>query len=266
MGSGHTPDHERVARLLPPEAASEPERRRWGTLILLLAHLDPPPDHEREFPEFVERQSRLRDAIEDGDGEALEERSLALYAHLHGHDARYRAVERRVVDESGGYWAHAGGLSPVLKAPDWLRPDSVSIDYGAASGLQGLLMQVLAPHVRLIQVEISERAARTGQRLQEWLGIPASRVEWRVEDVREAVRGGETCDFIYLYRPVRPEGPGRVFYERLGAKLASETSAVTIFSIADALAPFLPVGFEVVHSDGHLTCFHRPAPSGSRES
>jgi hypothetical protein len=262
MAAAGAPKPARLARLLPTEAASPVERERWARLIRLLAEIGPPPDPEGEFPRFSERQARLRSALATGDGEAIEESFLALYAHVHGHEARYRDAERRIVDESGGYWAHAGGLSPVLKAPDWLRPDSVAIDYGAASGLQGLLVQLLAPHRRWVQVEISERAVETGKRLQRWLGVPSERVVWRVEDVREAVRGKDRYDFIYLYRPVRPDGPGRVFYERLGAKLASEARATTIFSIADALAPFLPPGFEIVHSDGHLACFHRPGPPG----
>jgi hypothetical protein len=226
----------------------------------LLASAAPPPDPDHDFPDFSERQERLRAAIAAGDGEEVEQAFLELYAHLHGHEARYARGERRVVDESGGYWAHAGGLSPILKAPDWLGPASTSIDYGAGNGLQGLLMQLLAPHRLTVQVEISSRAAETGRRLQTWLGIEPQRVAWWVEDVRDAVRHHEGYDLVYLYRPVRPNGPGQRFYEDLAAKLDGARHPVTVLSIADALGPFLPDGFEVVHSDGHLTCFHCPGP------
>ena len=253
---------ERLARLLPEEAVGSPaERRRWALLVDLLASAAPPPDPDREFPDFSERQERLRAAIAAGYGEEVEQAFLELYAHLHGHEARYARGERRVVDESGGYWAHAGGLGPILKAPDWLGPASTSIDYGAGNGLQGLLMQLLAPHRLTVQVEISSRAAETGRRLQTWLGIEPQRVAWWVEDVRNAVRHHEGYDLVYLYRPVRPDGPARRFYEDLAAKLDGARHPVTVLSIADALGPFLPDGFEVVHSDGHLTCFHRPSPA-----
>jgi hypothetical protein len=253
---------ERLARLLPGDAVgSSAELRRWALLVDLLASATPPPDPDKEFPEFLACQERLRAAIAAEDGAQLEQAFLELYAHLHGHEARYAPAERRVVDDSGGYWAHAGGLSPILKAPDWLGPASTSIDYGAGNGLQGLLMQRLAPHRLTVQVEISSRAVETGCRLQTWLGIDRERVDWRVEDVRDAVRGHESYDFVYLYRPVRPDGPARRFYEDLATKLDGARHPVTVFSIADALGPFLPDGFEVVHDDGHLTCFHRPSPA-----
>jgi hypothetical protein len=91
-----------------------------------------------------------------------------------------------------------------------------------------------------------------GRGLQEWLGIPDERVEWVTGDVMDASPAG--MDFIYLYRPVRPEGRGRAFYERFAAGL--ETSGpVVIFSIADCLRAFLPERFEVFYTDGHLTCY-----------
>ena len=48
-------------------------------------------------------------------------------------EAEYREEERRLMDEAGGYWAHAGGLSPILKAGSWIRPDTVSTDLGAGN-------------------------------------------------------------------------------------------------------------------------------------
>jgi hypothetical protein len=49
------------------------------------------------------------------------------------------------MDRSGGYWCHAGGLSPVLKAGAFIEPDTVSADFGAGNGLQCLLMQKIHP-------------------------------------------------------------------------------------------------------------------------
>ena len=65
----------------------------------------------------------------------------------------------------------------------------------------------------------------------------------------------ESRGVVYLYRPVRPEGEGRVFYERLAARLAHSPLPVTVFSMADGLRPFLSPRFVEVYGDGHLTCF-----------
>jgi hypothetical protein len=223
--------------------------------VLLLAGRDPPPDPVGLFPRYAELRETLRETLGGDDGEAVEEAFLTLYAHLHGHEAPYTPEERRRVDETRGYWCHAGGLSPVLKAGPCIRPDTVLGDFGAGNGLQGLLMQVLDPHRLTVQIEISSRMVESGRALQGWLGIPAERVDWRVGDVLEASPRG--MDFVYLYRPVRPVGEGRVFYERFAAELAAEARPVVIFSIADCLREFLPAAFEVFYTDGHLTCYRR---------
>jgi hypothetical protein len=231
------------------------ERERLVRLMALFAALPPPPDTGGHFPRYAELQSEFRNSFRSNDPEQIEERFLELYAHLHMHEAPYTPEERRRVDETGGYWSHAGGLSPILRAGDWLRPDSVSADLGAGNGLQGLLFQKLYPHRRTIQVEISSTMVEIGMRLQRWLGIPEARVEWVVGDVMNASVDG--IDFLYLYRPVRPDGPGRAFYERVAAELEDSDRAVVIFSIADCLRDFLSPHFEVFYFDGHLTCFRK---------
>jgi len=156
------------------------------------------------------------------------------------------------MDELGGYWCHAGGLSPILKAGEYIGPDTVSADFGAGNGIQGLLLQKLFPHARTIQIEISSRMVAWGKELQKWLGIDPGKVEWVVGDVLEYSPRG--IDFIYLYRPVRPEGKGRQFYENFAAELSASSEPVVIFSIADCLASFVSDNLEVFYSDGHLTC------------
>jgi hypothetical protein len=224
----------------------------------LLARLPPPPDPLGLYPRYAELQARFLEEAERGDGERLEEAFLELYAHTHGHAAPYTPEERAQVDATGGYWCHAGGLSPILKAPRFLRPTSVSAELGAGNGLQSLLMQKLSPHSRTVMVEISSRMAEVGRHLQGWLGIPDERVEWRVGDVMEVDVSG--IDFLYLYRPLRPEGPGRRFYERLAAQLEGRDAPVVVFSIADCLRGFLSPAFRVVYADGHLTCFEKASP------
>ena len=160
------------------------------------------------------------------------------------------------MDQTGGYWCHAGGLSPILKAGAHIRNHTVSADFGAGNGLQGLLFQKLFPHRQTVQIEISSRMVETGRALQEWLAIPSERVRWIVGDVNDYF--SDELSFIYLYRPVKPEGYGIDFYRNFTAKLVASTQKnLVIFSIADCLRQFLPRQFEVFYTDGHLTCFRR---------
>ena len=114
-------------------------------------------------------------------------------------------------------------------------------------------MQVLYPHARTVQIEISHRMKEIGEGLREWLGIASDQVEWIVDDVRNVPATG--YDFIYLYRPVRPEGPGRDFYTRFAREVESQENPPVVFSIADCLRDFLTDRYEVFYGDGHLTCF-----------
>ncbi len=229
------------------------EAGRLARLARLLAERPPPPDPIGLYPQAAALQEQLRARLASGDGERIEEALLELYAHLHGHDAPYTPQERARVRATGGYWCHAGGLSPVVEAADLLRPDSASIDLGAGNGLQLLLVQYLAPHRLSVQVEISGRMLDSGRALQEWLGIPQERVRWLHGDVLEAEISG--YDLVYLYRPVKPEGLGRAFYERLARQLASAPRPVVVLSIADCLGEFLPRSIEKFYSDGQLTCY-----------
>jgi hypothetical protein len=252
-------DLDRLAHLLDDGERSPAELHRLSCLMNLVAGLDPPPDAATLFPNWEALRDRFLAACAVDDDELLEERFLELYAHLHMHEAPYTLSERRRVDATGGYWSHAGGLSPILKAEPWLRPSAKSVDLGAGNGLQALLMQRMYPHASCCQIEISSAMVEIGRGLQRWLGIPDCRVEWRIEDVLETELGG--WDFVYLYRPVRPDGPGRRFYARLADVLAAEPGEVVIFSIADCLGDHLPKSFDRFYTDGHLTCFRKPGES-----
>ena len=246
---------ERLRAVLVDVCPEPDQRRRLIRLMTLFIGLPSPPNEGGHFPQYDDLKERFLGSLVHGDSELIDECFLDLYAHVHMHEAPYTTDERRSVDRSGGYWCHAGGLSPILKAGDWITPDSVSADLGAGNGLQGLLMQKLYPHARCVQVEISSEAVAIGRRLQGWLGIPEVAVEWVVADVVDAPI--PDVDLLYLYRPVRPEGRGRLFYQRLAAELARSTRQTVIFSIADCLRDFLSNRFEVFYSDGHLTCFRK---------
>lgn len=254
--TGEKTDPTHLRRLLAEDGRDDAERGRLVELMTLVAELPPPPDPDGIFVSYPELHARFLEAAQADDGDALEERFLELYCHLHLHEAPYTPSERRRMDETGGYWCHAGGLSPILKAAPHLHPSSVSADFGAGNGLQGLLFLTLYPHARTVQIEISSQAVAIGRRLQRWLGIAEDRVEWVVDDVLNVSPRG--FDFIYLYRPVRPVGEGRRFYQKFAAELEETRRTVTIFSIADCLRDFLSPRFEVFYADGHLTCFRGP--------
>lgn len=244
-----------VENLLDQDERTPGEQEGLVRLMGLFASLPPPPDPYGLYPRYEELRERFLLAIEGPDGQLLEENFLALYSHVHGYDVPYTPVERARVEETGGYLCHIGGLSPILKAGPFIGPYTVSGDFGAGNGLQGLLMQFLCPHRKTVQVEISSRMVKAGRALQAWMGIPEERVEWIVEDVSRV--SPASMDFVYLYRPVRPTGEGERFYASLAAELEEASSAVVIFSIADCLKSFLSDRFEIFYDDGHLTCFRR---------
>jgi len=219
----------------------------------LFASLPAPPDPIGLYPDYAALRDRFLAARARGDDLETEEAFLTLYCHVHGHEAPYTAEERARVDRTGGYWSHAGGVSPILRAGPHIRPDTVLGDFGAGNGLQGLLIQRLFPHRRTVQIEISSRMVEAGRALEGWLGIPPGRVEWVVGDVLDHSPAG--MDFVYLYRPVRPTGEGRAFYEAFAREVGRGVDEVVVFSIADCLRDFLPPEFEVFYTDGHLTCF-----------
>ena len=238
---------------------SEAEAARLARLIRLFLHLPDPPARKTSFSDFTLLRDRLAESIEGGQGDAIEERFLELYAHLHMNEAPYTTEERQRMDAAGGYWNHAGGLSPILKAAPWIDSSTVSADLGAGNGLQGLLLQVLYPHRKTVQIEISAKMSEIGEELRAWLGVPGESIDWIVADVLETPAIG--YDFIYLYRPVRPEGPGRDFYTRFTREVEGEARPPIIFSIADCLRDFLSDRYEAFYSDGHLTCF-KPRKAG----
>ncbi|NQT13275.1 MAG: hypothetical protein HQ582_11035 [Planctomycetes bacterium] len=251
-----TDQRDRLLRLLAEYELPRAELLRTVQLMQLLAELPPPPDPGSHFPRYAALQAALRQAMTGDDADAVEEAFLELYTHLHMHESRYTMEERTRMDETGGYWSHAGGIAPIVKAGPYIRSDTVSADYGAGNGLQGLLLQKLYPHRKTIQIEISSEAVAIGRRLQRWLDVAEHSVEWIVGDVLD--HPPLDVDFIYLYRPVRPVGEGIRFYEMLADTVSQSPTEVTIFSIADCLKDFLPPNFDRFYHDGHLSCFRGP--------
>jgi len=205
----------RLEKLLDQDDRTPEEQAGLLRIMHLFATLPLPPDPYGLYPRYEEMRERFLLSIEGPDSQLLEESFLALYSHVHGYDVPYTQAERERVLEIGGHLCHIGGVSPILKAGPFLGPDTISGDFGAGNGLQGLLMQFLFPHRKTVQVEISSRMVEAGRALQSWMGIPEERVEWIVEDVSRV--SPASMDFVYLYRPVRPTGEGSRFYESFAA-------------------------------------------------
>ncbi len=231
------------------------ERYQLARLMTLLVSREPPENADSDFPAYLTLQERFRLCVENRDTENIEQCFLEFYAHLHMHEAPYTLSERQAMDRAGGYWCHAGGLSPILRAQPFIHQSTISADLGAGNGLQSLLLQSLYPHHQTIQIELSSRMIEIGRRLQDWLEIPQNRVEWITGNLLDI--NLPVVDFLYLYRPMKPEGVGLDFYVRLADHLRKQKTPTVIFSIADCLGHFLDDGFDTLFGDGHLTAFRR---------
>lgn len=223
---------------------------RVGGLFDELAAL---PGIDDDVPSFLKFHGELTAARESADQDAIETALARLYCVMHGSGGAYEETERAEFDRWGGYWCHAGGLEPLHLAAPYIGAETRFADYGAGNGLQGLLFQWLSPHRRTTLIELGGPMIRQGRRLQELLGIPAERVEWVHASILDVPP--RDFDVIYLYRPVRPEGAGRAFYEMFAREVALAPHPVTIVSVADCLRDFLPPVFRILHDDGQVVIF-----------
>jgi hypothetical protein len=210
-------------------------------------------DVQTELPDADRYGENLRSALKQGDLSLIERALLNLYEQLHGAGSEYSSYEKTLLTKRKGYSCHPGGLSPLIKAVEFVRPDSVVADLGAGNGLQGLLLQRLCPHRKTIQVEISSEMIRVGRIFQRSLGISADRVEWVHDDIVNAAI--EIADFIYTYLPVKPIEEGKEVYEAIAHRLGGMKKPLIVFSVADCLSKFLDGQFSIFYTDGHLTCF-----------
>ncbi|MEW6003314.1 MAG: hypothetical protein AB1638_11815 [Nitrospirota bacterium] len=193
--------------------------------------------------------------LEKGDPESIESALLNLYVHLHAAGSRYSPSEKELLYKRCGYSCYPGGLSPIIMAGQFIKPDSIVADLGAGNGLQGLLLQRLYPHCRTLQIELSFEMIRIGKIFQKALGISDDRVAWIHDDIVNV--SIEKADFVYIYRPAKPLNSGKKLYRAIAEKLASTNKPLVIFSVADCLARFLDERFSIFYTDGHLTCFIR---------
>jgi hypothetical protein len=208
---------------------------------------------QAEIPNLDYYVKNLRSAYREDNPSVLERNLLNLYAHLHRAGSVYSPYEKELLLEKKGYSCHPGGLSPLMKAVQFIRPESIVADLGAGNGLQGLLLQCLCPHRTTLHIEISSEMIRIGRIFQKALGISNDRIEWIHDDIMNT--SFETADFIYIYLPAKPIERGREVYEAIAHKISTMDRPLVIFSVADCLANFLDGKFSIFYTDGHLTCF-----------
>jgi hypothetical protein len=208
---------------------------------------------QAELPDIDQYVKNFVTARERGDIISQEYALLYLYARLHSAGNMYLSSEKELFKKRNAYSCHPGGLSPLILAEQFIKPESIVADLGAGNGLQGLLLQCLYPHRKTLQIELSSELIRIGRMFQKILGISDNRIEWVHDDIVNISL--EAVDFIYLYRPVRPLEGGEKVYHAIANKLAVINKPLVIFSVADCLAEFLDERFSIFYSDGQLTCF-----------
>ena len=206
-----------------------------------------------ELPDIDQYVNNFIAAMEEGDSTLLEYALVNLYTNLHSAGSKYSMSEKELLKKRSGYLSYPGGLSPIIMAKQYIRPESIVADLGAGNGLQGLLLQRIYPHRRTIQIELSAEMIRIGRIFQQALGITTDRIEWIHDDIVNVSIGD--ADFIYIYRPARPLDSGNELYQAIAHKLAAINKPLVIISVADCLAKFLDKRFSIFYTDGHLTCF-----------
>jgi len=213
------------------------------------------------YPQCRKAGDGLGPALSSGQTDDLEHEVVRFYCLLHSADVQYSPEELSRLHDGGGYWCYAGGLDPLYRAGGFISEECRSVDLGAGNGLQGMLLQYLYPHRLTTQVELSGRMVCQGQKLRDWMGLSAERFEWIHGDIADV--SPERFDFIYMYLPVRNDGRGSLFYSRFAKDLESVSHPMVIFSIADCFRSFAPTSFQVLHSDGHLTCYSNRQPEAA---
>jgi hypothetical protein len=232
---------------------NQKSRKQTSVVIESLLKIATDPIVQAEIPTLDCCVKNLRSSLREGDPSSLERNLLSLYTQLHRAGSAYSPYERKLLAERKGYSCHPGGLSPLIKAVRFVKPESIVADLGAGNGLQGLLLQRLSPHRKTIQIEISSEMIRIGRIFQQALGIGDDRVEWIHDDIINVpIR---TADFIYIYLPAKPVKGGEKVYKAIANKLSMLNRPLVIFSVADCLARFLDRQFSIFYTDGHLTCF-----------
>jgi SAM-dependent methyltransferase len=237
---------------IPAYSSYASEMATVGQALLEIATVD---DMESLVPEARRIAAEVVNAIEEEDALSVEALITVLYSTLHEAGKRYDDFERTSLDRCSGYSCYAGGITPLISALPYIGPQTVVADLGAGNGLQGLLLQKLAPHRLTIQVEISATLIETGKRFTKALALEEKLIEWRRQDISQTALAN--IDLIYLYRPARPRDGGDAFYRTLAENLDALQPGLIIVSVADCLGPYLSKTFAKLSDNGHLIIFKK---------
>ena len=158
---------------------------------------------------------------------------------------------------ASGFTICPAGSRRLVIASELIGPRSVVADLGAGNGLQGLLMQHIAPHALTIQVELSGRMIEAGREMERALGVKDGLIRWVHGDLAVTFVE-EEADLIYLYRPVKPHGCGNTIYASLAKRICRCRKVRHIISVADCLGRHLAGGpFSSAFSNEYLTVYER---------
>lgn len=216
-------------------------------LITLARH----PDVQRLAPEVRDWEAHLRSARSDNDVDEQEYALLELYRTLHTAGAGYTPSEKTQLESQKGLHGLSGGLMPLLMAKELITPETRMADLGAGNGLQGLLLQCLAPHLHTLQVELSDSHLEAGRLFQKVLGIPEKQITWLHGDLFNSDLTHTTL--VYLYRPVRPSETTAPLYKKLADTLSAIDHPIHLVSVADCLTPHFDLPVTPLYADGFLT-------------
>jgi hypothetical protein len=216
-------------------------------LVTLARH----PEVQRLAPETRLWDAHLLAAKKDKDLEEQEYALLELYRTLHTAGAGYSPPEKTHLEAQKGLHGLSGGLLPLLMAKELITPATRMADLGAGNGLQGLLLQCIAPHAHTLQVELSKSHLAAGRLYQKVLGIPETRITWLHGDLFTADLSQTTL--VYLYRPVRPSKTTAPLYKKLATTLTAMDHPIHLISVADCLTPHFETPVAPLYADGFLT-------------
>lgn len=211
-------------------------------------------------PEGKELAAKLRVASMSGDADDRELALSNLYRAFHTAGASYSPEEDEIMAKAHGIPKQPGGMVPLLLSLPFIQTESTVVDLGSGNGLQGLLLQKLRPHTRTVMIEISGSMIEAGKILKRGLGLDEDRVLWAHADLMEADLEGLTGgapDLLYMYRPVKPAGEGRRFYERIAEWIDKWPGGSAIMSVADCMGPFLGPGIDKLYENEYLTVYRK---------
>lgn len=208
---------------------------------------------QSKLPDIVNKLGNYLLVKERDETSELEMAFIELYTRLHSAGAGYAPNEMKLLKEKNGISCLPGGISPLIMAGPFIGQNTTAVDLGAGNGLQGLLLQRISPHKKTMQIEISSEMVRMGCVFQRALGIGDERMEWINGDMANASL--ESADFIYIYRPARPNESGNELYRTIAGKLNDLNKPIVVFSVADCLGRFLDKRFRVFYENEYFVCF-----------